>query len=52
MKQLSDLRDEAGRSGDKKMYRICEKALDGDVQAIVKCVETINGAEAMVEKEG
>lgn len=43
--QIEALRAEGGTAGDMDMVEICDKALEGDEDAIIECVEVINYAE-------
>lgn len=40
-KQIEALMNEAGAAGDSEMYAICERALQGDAEAIKECAEVI-----------
>ena len=44
--QISALRDEAGAHGDLEQVEVCERALNGDAQAVAECVRVIQSAEA------
>lgn len=44
--QIRALRAEAGSAGDAAMVAICDRALEGDDEAIEACVEAINDAAA------
>ena len=44
--QIETLRAEAGAAGDSEMVAICDRALDGDEDAILECAEDIDDARA------
>ncbi len=45
-KQIRDLSTAAGAHGDLEMVAICDRALDGDAEAIAIVVHVIEDAEA------
>lgn len=45
--QLHDLRSEAGSAGDAEMVAICDRALEGDAEALSECADVIAAARAM-----
>lgn len=44
--QIIALRDEAAAHGDIEMVDICERALEGDTAAMIKCYRVISDARA------
>ena len=46
--QLIKLRDGAGSAGDLEMVTICQRALDGDTEALAECVAVIRDYEAQL----
>lgn len=44
--QLYALRSEAGDAGDESMAETCDRALDGDADAITECERLVDDAEA------
>ncbi len=45
--QIRTLRTEAGQAGDHLQVKVCDLALDGDIDARADCAETIAVAKAM-----
>lgn len=45
--RIAALRSDAGQSGDPEMALICDQALAGDADAMIKCERIIADAEAM-----
>jgi len=44
--QIESLRNEAGNAGDREIYEICVRALDGSARARKLAVKAIQSAEA------
>lgn len=49
LNQISCLLAEAARAGDLEQVAICEKALDGDADAMAECRRVIQDARAQWE---
>ena len=47
--QIRALSDEAGAHGDLEQVEVCERALNGSIKAIAKCVRVIRSAELNAE---
>lgn len=45
--QIQSLRTEAGQAGDLDQVAICDRALDGDADAITECERVIEAARSM-----
>lgn len=48
--EIDGLRTEAAAHGDEAMVDICERALEGDTAAMIKCYRVINDARAQRTK--
>lgn len=44
--RLVELRDEAGAMGDDAQVELCERALDGSLEALVECSRVLREADA------
>ena len=49
--QIKTLRQEAAQAGDDAQVAICDRALDGDEQALAVCAEVIADARAMADED-
>lgn len=49
--QIEALRAEAGAAGDLAQVAICDRAIDGDMQARAECARVIADAQAQQEED-